>query len=162
MITLTVYAIMILILTAAAVKDIKTNKVSNVFPILLLLCSIAILVTNMVNGKGRTGAVIAFAIVGMLFGLVLTGIPALKGGMGGADVKIFAAIGLGIGFPDILTLMLLSFLAAAAFFAVNSMIRRIKNRDRTTLKQKIPLVPSICAGMVMITLLKAAELAGLM
>lgn len=157
MITLTVYSIMVIVLTAAAVKDFKTGTVSNIFPGLLLICGIAILINNIVTEKGRTGAVIVFAVAGMLFGLILTGIPALKGGMGGADVKIFAAIGLGLGFPDILTLMLLSFVAVMAIFAVNSLIRRVRKGERATLKQKIPLVPSICIALAIFTVYRFAE-----
>lgn len=62
--------------------------------------------------------------------------------LGFGDVKLFAAIGLALGFEGTLTVLVISALAAAAVFAVKLMKKKIRKDDM------VPLGPYICGAAI--------------
>jgi Flp pilus assembly protein protease CpaA len=151
------YFVMTGILFFAARSDVKNRAVGNIYPLLVLAVSAAAVTFKCLSDRETALTALLFAIAGAGAGFLLTAIPAVKGEIGGADVKILTAAGLGLGIPDIFWLMLLSFLialAGAAFVIVRNKIRR---QEKADLKLRIPLLPSICAGTAIFTVLKLVE-----
>ena len=139
------YTVIAAVLIAASVFDIRKNKVNNVFSIVIAAAGIIMTVYDYV--KVQRISTLLLAVAGAVTGFIFTVIPALKGGIGGADVKIITALGLGLGIYGILYFLLITFLSACVFQIIKGLIRKIKTRERLDLKSKLPLVPFMLAGL---------------
>ncbi len=88
---------------------------------------------------GGVGVALLIIIVNLLTVLI-----AKKDGMGFGDVKLFAAIGIATGFPDICIALLIAVLLA--FLMILFTVIANKIRDKET-ENYIPFGPSICVGV---------------
>ena len=75
---------------------------------------------------------------------LLTMLIARKEGMGFGDVKLFAALGVAVGFPDILTALFISVITAFVIIVATLVINAVCKK---TTEQYIPFGPSICIGV---------------
>lgn len=136
---------------AAAIHDVKTMKIPNYFPLVIIglfICASPFIFSSI----GAFGwQVLAFLTA---FGLSL--ILYILGPMGGGDVKLFAALGLWIPFSGFLQWILyvtLSGVFVSLFFLI---VRFFKKRTQTGLPAKdvyklirtakMPYGPAIAAG----------------
>jgi len=109
----------LLLVTTAARTDVLTRKIPNTltFPALLLA-----LVTHLVLG-GRDGFLSALA------GMTVAGVALIPGWlmrwMGAGDVKLMAAVGAWLGFPQALIALLASLVAGGAIAAVVALRRKV-------------------------------------
>lgn len=109
----------LLLVTTAARTDVLTRKIPNflTFPALLLA-----LVTHLVLG-GRDGFLTALA------GMTVAGAALIPGWlmrwMGAGDVKLMAAVGAWLGFPQALIALLASLVAGGAIAAVVALRRGV-------------------------------------
>ena len=78
---------------------------------------------------------------------ILTAIPAMKGGIGGADVKLSAAAGIAEGLPGILIFMLFTFMPAALFMIGKGVAKKVRRGAELDLKASLPLVPFMLFGI---------------
>lgn len=76
----------------------------------------------------------------MLFTAVLGKLLLKKETLGFGDVKLFAAVGLALGFRGTLWTLVLSAVASAVFFSILLLRKKIKRRDM------LPLGPYICGA----------------
>ena len=74
----------------------------------------------------------------------LTMLIAKKEGMGFGDVKLFAALGVATGFPNILTALFISVITAFVIIVATLVINAVRKK---TTEQYIPFGPSICIGV---------------
>ena len=74
----------------------------------------------------------------------ITMLVAKKEGMGFGDVKLFAALGLATGFPNILTALFVSVITAFIIIVLTLLISAIRRKEAG---QYIPFGPSICIGV---------------
>ncbi len=139
------YIVIAAILITASVFDIRNNKVNNVFSIVIAAAGIILTVYDYV--KNQQIIFLILALAGAITGFIFTAIPALKGGIGGADVKIITALGLGLGAYGILYFLLITFLSAGLFQLIKALIKKIKTREKIDLRSKLPLVPFMLAGL---------------
>lgn len=128
-------ALFFLILSLAAVSDIRKRMIPDWMP--LLIAGVSLLPTEPVY---LTGLLVALP-------LLVAGITV--GGIGGGDIKLTGACGLVLGFERTLAglLMALSFLLL--FHAVRQCVRKIRKVNYVEEKeQAYPLVPFLLLGMV--------------
>lgn len=87
------------------------------------------------------------ALTGFLTGGVLFYVIALasKGGMGGGDIKLMAALGFITGWPYVLVLFMLSFILGAL---AGGFLLIIKKK---TLKDSLPFAPFLSIGFLLVT-----------
>jgi len=101
------------VLVAAAVCDLRQGKVFNwlTYPAILIGLAFGVAAGAAAGGwrEGLTNHVLGF---GFGFGVLFAAY--LLGGMGGGDVKLMAAVGAFLGWPEALDAVLYSFLVAAA------------------------------------------------
>lgn len=114
------------ILFVAAVRDAKTRKVPNAFPVLIALCSL-------IPGEGIHPAGILACVPFLLAGVTC-------GGIGGADVKTAAALGIALGFRKTFGGLILGLLLLVA---VHGVLGAFGRRERA-----YPLLPFLFAGTV--------------
>ena len=151
------YIILTAILAFAAWQDVKSRTVGNVYPLLILLLSAAVVTYKCLSDRDAALNCLSWAIAGAGAGFVLTAIPAVKGEMGGADVKVLTAAGLGLGFLDICFLMLISFIIALIAAAALLIRKKLFRKEKADMKLRIPLLPSICAGTAFFAIFKLME-----
>ena len=90
----------------------------------------------LVSGIGVGALIIAVNFITMLI--------AKKEGMGFGDVKLFAALGLATGIPQILTALFVSVITAFVIIVMSLLISAVKKKE---IQQYIPFGPSICIGV---------------
>lgn len=117
-------------LLPSAVKDYKEREVSRVSYVLLALAFIVLAITHQIDIKAN----ILYA--GLMF--VVLFLYALKGGLGGGDVKIIAILTLVIGGFG----ALFSLVAGFFFMLIEELHKKIKRRE----KGSIPVVTYLCLG----------------
>lgn len=133
------------VLVTASVFDIRNYKVNNAFSVVIAAAGIILTVYDYV--KNQRISILILALAGAITGFIFTAIPALKGGIGGADVKIITALGLGFGVYGILYFLLITFLSAGLFQLIKALIKKIKTREKLDMRSKLPLVPFMLAGL---------------
>lgn len=152
-------AILLGIIWVVAVYDWRTHTIPNYFPIavivLFLLASPFSFETWQGFGLQGLAFIIAFAL-----GLVLY----IAGPMGGGDIKLFAALGLWITLPDLLSWILCVTLSGLCLTILFIVIRVTKLRTNEELalsdayKQvrttEIPYGPAITLGTTILFLIK--------
>lgn len=144
------YLVLTALLGAAAVTDIKKREIPNVIPLLILAAGTVRVIIDIIAG-GYYVQVLIYACFGALLGIALLLIPALKSKLGGGDVKLSGAAGLGIGFPYILHFLLVSLLLAAGY----GLFRYIRTHRR---EQSVPLAPFMLCGALCLAVSGAVNL----
>lgn len=98
------------------------------------------LITNwwspLVGGAGVGLLIIVVNLITMLI--------AKKDGMGFGDVKLFAAVGIATGFPQVCIAMLIAVLVAFLIIIVTLIVNTIRKKET---ENYIPFGPSICIGV---------------
>lgn len=89
-----ILAPMLLLLTAAAVIDLRSRRIPNALNVLLLLTGVAnsCLWTRLTPGEALLGSAAGFGLTFILFAI---------NAMGGGDVKLFAGLGAWVGAGEI-------------------------------------------------------------
>ncbi len=91
------WAVALCCATGAVVSDIQERKISNRW---LAVCAVAAFTV-----QAAQGAYLSAAIGGLVGGLALT-VPFWLGGIGAGDVKLLAVVGMVLGFPGIVAVLL--------------------------------------------------------
>lgn len=131
------FAFLTLILVALTMIDYDLQIIPDELNLLLLVLGVVyLLVVRLpeVSLLGLLPHLIGFVVGGGLFLLIAV---VSKGGMGGGDIKLMAALGLWFGWQQLLVLMFISFVSGAA---VSLLLMGIKLKGR---KDAIPFGPFI-------------------
>ena len=91
------WAVALCCATGAVASDIQERKISNRW---LAVCSVAAFTV-----QAAQGAYLSAAIGGLVGGMALT-VPFWLGGIGAGDVKLLAVMGVALGFPGIVAVLL--------------------------------------------------------
>lgn len=122
----------------STVTDIKERIVPDRF---IVIGIILVLGLRIIDGKMLfhyiISGIIAFTILFLI--LILS-----KGRMGGADVKLYALIGLSIGWMDSIGSLFYASMIALIYYGSIA----LKNKGRLDGKQEIPFVPFITLGVL--------------
>lgn len=94
---------------------------------------------------GGVGVALMIIIVNLLTTLI-----AKKDGMGFGDVKLFGAIGIAVGFPNVLIALLLAVITAFVIIIVTVVVNVLRKKETYNY---IPFGPSICIGVLSIIIL---------
>lgn len=124
------------LLSAAAVTDIKKREVSN------WLCAAVALIGLLCFQPVRLWGLIPAAL---LFAVAL-----FCGGIGGGDVKLFAALSVCVGLEGAIILLFTAQLSMLTFYGIYSAVQKI--RGKTAVKY-LPFVPFLLFGYVCTILL---------
>ncbi len=144
------YLVLTALMGAAAVTDIKKREIPNAVPLLILAAGTAKVIIDIMTGEYAVRIVIS-AVFGAFLGIALMLIPAMKHKMGGGDVKLSGAAGLGIGFPYVLHFLLISLLIAALYGLIQYLHTRRKELT-------VPLAPFLAGGALCLTVSGAVDL----
>lgn len=88
---------------------------------------------------GGVGVALLIIIVNLLTMLIVK-----KDGMGFGDVKLFAAVGIATGFPNILIAVLIAVLTAFIIVILTVVVNKARKKET---ENYIPFGPSICIGV---------------
>lgn len=142
-----IHIITITVLIWATVSDLETMEIPDRYVVIGLL---AVLPLRLMIAQSKeeiifylVGAVVCFAVLFVLL---------LVGGMGGADVKLYALIGLTIGlYGGLVSIFYASFVAV--IYHLPSMINK-----KVEGKTAVPFVPFITVGVLMTYIMPASKL----
>jgi Flp pilus assembly protein protease CpaA len=154
MFTLATAAIQILLLLYVIISDVKARVIPNTVCLLL-----AVLAAAHLPFGDFPHLVYLLAVAGSLFVmlLVLYG----RGVIGGGDVKLLAALAIGLSFTEVFQFLYVTVLAGAAIALVYSLIRlppypslppSLSERWRNLLRTQLPYGVAIACGGVWIIL----------
>lgn len=132
--------IFITIMMIATSADLKEKIIPDRF---FLIGLALVLILRIVKGDDLGHYLLSSAIA---FGVLLLILLLSKGRMGGADVKLYALIGLSIGWVDSLGSLFYASFVAVAFYIVMNFINK---KGKITGKTEIPFVPFITIGVLM-------------
>ena len=127
-------AVAAVVIAVALYFDVRWRKIPNAWTVPAAAAGVAY---HVLQSGLRDGG--AFAGAGLLVGVGVFLIPFLLGGMGGGDVKLFAALGAWLGWTDVLLLALVAAaaggIAALAIMAIKGGFGRVRQvpRDLWTL-----------------------------
>lgn len=93
------------------------------------------------------GGSIALMIIAVNF---ITMLIAKKDGMGFGDVKLFAALGIATGFPNVLISLLIAVISAFVIIIFTVIVNKIRKKETYNY---IPFGPSICIGVLAIVIM---------
>ena len=144
-------ALILILLIPASVSDLKNRIVNNIYPVLMVIAGL--IVTGCRFAFDRNAYVFLFALLGAFTGFAFTAIPALRGAMGGADVKITAAIGIGAGMTGTMIFLLVSFISASFFYLIRQVVNKIRTGAPFCLKSRLPLVPFMIPGIIAVLII---------
>lgn len=135
-------------LLVIALIDLKCYIIQNRVLLVGLAAAVLLLVLQWLLGA-HPGALLRDALLGMLLGLAVFGLCALlsRGGMGAGDVKLFALLGLFLGWQGEFNVILFSVLGMALSGIVLMLMKR-KNR-----RSLLPMGPFALFGMLLALLL---------
>lgn len=129
------------VLLYLSVYDVRHLKVPD-RALCVLLAPVLFLVAAEA-AAGETASVLSAAAGGAAgFGLLLLSSVLTKGGIGGGDIKLAGILGLCLGLPGTLVMLL----AASAAAAVSCLILKIRHREGSG---RIPFVPFLSAGFIL-------------
>lgn len=127
--------VLVTILVWATITDLKVKKVPNKFTIIGL---VVVMILRIISGVD----LLSFIIGGVgSFGVLLLFLVLSRGKMGGADVKLYALIGLALGFPNAMASLMY-----ASFVGVIVNIPMLVGKKEPA---QIPFVPFITAGVLL-------------
>lgn len=135
--------VFITILIIASSADLKEQWIPDRFVVIGL--ALVFVLRLIFNESGE----IIYHLISMLaaFGMMYLIYLLSKGRLGGADIKLYALIGLSIGIMDAIgSLFYSSFVAVFVYYAMNLFI---KKDEKVTGKTVIPYVPFITIGVLM-------------
>lgn len=128
-------ALFFVLLSLAAVADIRERIIPNWIP--LLIAGVSLIPSEPVY---LTGLLVALP-------LLIAGITA--GGIGGGDIKLTGACGLVLGFEKNLAGLLMALSLLLLFHAASKCVRKIRKVNYVAEKeQAYPLVPFLLLGML--------------
>ena len=113
----------VLVTAGATWTDLKTRRVPNALTFPALLAGIAVHAVM----QGRTGAL--SAVLGMLVAGALFLPGWLMGWKGAGDVKLMAAVGAWVGFPQAVIAALVSFIAGGVIALIEAARRKVLTRS---------------------------------
>lgn len=131
-----------LVLAAAALSDLRSRMIPNLFP--LALVAFRLIFLGVEIATGREGWV-PLVVSGLIGGLVLFGALALlshvtKGGVGFGDAKLFGALGFMYGVYGVFATIFLALIVCSLFGIVLLVTRKGRWKD------KLPFVPFTLCG----------------
>lgn len=133
---------------AAAIIDYKLRIIPNWIPLTLVGICVLLFAVELIFAQGATQQIIASLVGCLLCGLFLAlGNKLSKGGIGGGDIKLLAAVGLLCGAYMVFTVLLIALLCCCVYAAVGVLGRKM------TLKNSVPFGPFIYLGYVIMCLL---------
>lgn len=133
------YSILIVILVAVAKIDFEEEMIPNEIVMLVLSINALFLLLEVQNDLGDSQAITISAVMGFLSGggIFILVNTLQKNGVGAGDIKLFAALGIPLGFIGIISICLNTFLFAAITSLILLRLKKIDKRGR------IPLAPFI-------------------
>lgn len=131
--------VFITVLMIATSADLKERIIPDRF---FLVGLALVLILRLISGEEVVHYLVSSAVA---FGLLLLILIASKGRMGGADVKLYALIGLAIGWEDAIGSLFYASFVAVAVYLIISLIKKSKLSG----KLEIPFVPFITVGVLM-------------
>jgi len=134
------YIVLFSLLLVVSCIDLEKQIIPNRF--VLLIFTWILLWQFVYPELTALSAVIGFFIGGVLFYIIAV---LSKGGMGGGDVKLMAALGFAAGLPLVFFIFLLSFIGGAA---VGILLMALKKKGR---KSPLPFGPFLAAAFFIVT-----------
>jgi leader peptidase (prepilin peptidase)/N-methyltransferase len=135
-----VYAVMIILMIASTITDLKERLIYDRFILIGVLFSIIFRIFY------RTEPWWEYLVTGVGALFILATVAAITGGtaIGGGDIKAFAMIGLALGFIQFLYIFLISHVLAAVFMFLVKLYKW-KEVKRDT---EFPFAPFILLGLI--------------
>ena len=135
-VTVSILGVLLIIIVGI---DLEHQRIPNVLVLICLLFGLLFQVTGILNDSWRE-SLIGFAVGGAFMLLIFI---VSKGGMGAGDVKLIAVLGFYVGFPDIIMLVMLSFIIGAIMGIITLILRKGSR------KKAIPFAPFIAMGTIL-------------
>lgn len=129
------------LLTAAAVQDVLSLRIANLFSVAIFLIAAVALVVN--AGPDWWQHLLSFAII-LGLGILLFSLQ----WMGGGDAKLMAAAALAFNLLGLIRFLPLVLLAGGVIALLAILLRMVLPRRRTTSRQGIPYGVAIAVGAV--------------
>lgn len=130
--------VFITIMILATASDMREMIVPDRFVVIGLGL---VLTLRIIHGDMIVHYLISSVIAFLLLFLILI---ASKGKMGGADVKLYALIGLAIGWQDSIASLFYASFAAVLYYIIMAIV----NKGKLDTKKEIPFVPFIIVGVL--------------
>lgn len=129
-------ALFFMVLSLAAVSDIRTRSIPDWMP--LMIAGISLIPPQPVYLTGLLAAL----------PLLIAGVTA--GGIGGGDIKLAGACGLVLGFERTLAGLIMALCLLLLYHGIGQCIRKIrKEKCEAGKEQAYPLVPFLLLGMLL-------------
>lgn len=144
------------VLTMVILSDGKYFIIPDQFAIFAAVLSLVFAYYDFFNNqyliKNWWSPLVAGAGVGLLIVLVnlITILIVKKDGMGFGDVKLFAAVGIATGFPNIILALLIAVISAFLIIIITLAVNLIRKKET---ENYIPFGPSICIAVYLIVVL---------
>ncbi|NLM61176.1 MAG: prepilin peptidase [Clostridiales bacterium] len=137
------------ILIPVAFIDYKHHIIPNRYVLICAAIALVFGIYEVAAGMDELADKAADMIIGLLFGGSVFGLGSLmsKGGVGMGDVKLFAALGLALGFQMTFSLVLYTLICSAVAGAL------LIAAKRATSKTRLAMGPYILAGMILLIIL---------
>lgn len=138
------YLILFIILLVVAKIDLEEKIIPNEIVLLMLTVNSLFLILEMQSDSGDSRMIIFSALFGFLSGggiFILVNLLQ-KNGVGAGDIKLFAVIGIPLGFVGIISICLNTFILAAIASLVLLRLKKINKGGR------IPLAPFILLSVL--------------
>ncbi len=149
------YVLLTALLCAAAVTDIRRRTIPDLIPLLLLAAGAGRTAADVIMGNNAAQTIFS-ALGGALLAAVLMLVPAMKGKLGGGDVKLSGAAGIGIGLPYILHFLFISLTLAAVYGLIRKAGARRSGGSEAF--KTLPLAPFMLCGAAVMLILSAVNL----
>lgn len=122
-------AIIAALLIGAAVMDIRKREVSDA------LCVITALAALLCFQPGK--------LLGLIPAVLLFIIALVCGGLGGGDIKLYAALSICLGLEGSIVLLLISQASMLIFYGIYAAVQKIRGK---TAEKSLPFVPFMLFG----------------
>ena len=122
-------AIIAALLIGAAVMDIRKREVSDA------LCVITALAALLFFQPGK--------LLGLIPAVLLFIIALVCGGLGGGDIKLYAALSICLGLEGSIVLLLISQASMLIFYGIYAAVQKIRGK---TAEKSLPFVPFMLFG----------------
>lgn len=122
------------------IADKKYSIIPDQFVILTAISALGFIPSHQTMWEPLWGALLGGGV--MLLSALAGTLIFRKESLGMGDVKLFAAVGLCLGFRGTLTVLFLSAISSAVFFSILLLLKKVKRDDM------LPLGPYICAAAI--------------
>ncbi len=122
-------AIITALLAGAAVTDIRKREVSEV------LCVITALAALLCFQPGK--------LLGLIPAVLLFIIALVCGGIGGGDIKLYAALSICLGLESSIVLLFISQASMLIFYGIYAAVQKVRGK---TAEKSLPFVPFMLLG----------------